>query len=180
MTPLPQMVGIFTLTYVPNYFDILPMYLVVLAMMPLYMALYRVSFLADGGCVRSLSGFIAQTGVLALPAEPWSDAPMVLQPVWLAAAVLHRVRLHARLDSCASGVENVFDLGCDCVSGAVRTHRIVESVHSGFNTAAPESSRTVIREIWPLTKELRGKTEFGLSALHPLPVAGLSGLGRCR
>ncbi|HET6520808.1 MAG TPA: OpgC domain-containing protein [Geminicoccaceae bacterium] len=36
------LVGLFTLTYVPNYFDILPMYMVVLAMVPLAVALGRV------------------------------------------------------------------------------------------------------------------------------------------
>ena len=35
------MVGLFTMTYVPNYFDILPMYIVVLAMMPFLVALAR-------------------------------------------------------------------------------------------------------------------------------------------
>ncbi|MEO0962489.1 MAG: OpgC domain-containing protein [Pseudomonadota bacterium] len=34
-TTQDQLLGLVTLTYVPNYFDILPMYLVVLAMMPL-------------------------------------------------------------------------------------------------------------------------------------------------
>ncbi|MEL6206405.1 MAG: OpgC domain-containing protein [Pseudomonadota bacterium] len=37
-----QLVGLMTLTYVPNYFDILPMYLVILAMMPLVMLLARI------------------------------------------------------------------------------------------------------------------------------------------
>jgi hypothetical protein len=36
------MVGLFTLTYVPNFFDILPMYMVVLAMVPLAVALGRI------------------------------------------------------------------------------------------------------------------------------------------
>ena len=41
--PATQIVGLFTLTYVPNYFDILPMYLVVLAMLPFVMAMAQVS-----------------------------------------------------------------------------------------------------------------------------------------
>ncbi|MEQ9248514.1 MAG: OpgC domain-containing protein, partial [Nitratireductor sp.] len=36
-----NMIGLMTLTYVPNYFDILPMYLVILAMIPFMMALSR-------------------------------------------------------------------------------------------------------------------------------------------
>ncbi|MFN3208190.1 MAG: OpgC family protein [Roseovarius sp.] len=37
-----NLIGLMTLTYVPNYFDILPMYLVILAMVPLVMALSRI------------------------------------------------------------------------------------------------------------------------------------------
>ncbi len=40
--PTENLLGLATLTYVPNYFDILPMYLVILAMMPLVMALSRI------------------------------------------------------------------------------------------------------------------------------------------
>jgi hypothetical protein len=44
--------GLFTLTYVPNYFDILPMYMVALAMLPAIMLLARVHrFLAGAACV---------------------------------------------------------------------------------------------------------------------------------
>ncbi len=39
--PLERLPELLTLQYVPNYFDILPMYLVVLAMMPVVVALYR-------------------------------------------------------------------------------------------------------------------------------------------
>jgi len=41
--PTGNLQGLMTLSYVPNYFDILPMYLVILAMVPLVMALARVS-----------------------------------------------------------------------------------------------------------------------------------------
>ena len=41
-TPRSHLLGLLTLTYVPNYFDILPMYLVILAMTPLVMALANV------------------------------------------------------------------------------------------------------------------------------------------
>lgn len=40
--PGPQLLGLFTLTYVPNYFDIMPMYIGVLAMMPLVIFAQRV------------------------------------------------------------------------------------------------------------------------------------------
>ena len=68
-----------TLTYVPNYFDILPMYLVVLAMMPLVVALGRVSRGAVAALVLSVWG-AAQAG-WNLPAEPWSDRPWFFNPL---------------------------------------------------------------------------------------------------
>ena len=87
--PGPQLVGLLTLTYVPNYFDILPMYMVVLAMMPLIMALSRVHL----GLVAAFVGLVwlfAQERVLAmlglahlnlaLPAEPWSDRTWFFNP----------------------------------------------------------------------------------------------------
>ncbi|RMC35439.1 OpgC family protein [Paracoccus alkanivorans] len=70
--PGPNTVGLMTLTYVPNYFDILPMYLVILAMLPLVMALARVHpFAAIGFCaalwlVTSVTGF-------GFPAEYWFE-----------------------------------------------------------------------------------------------------------
>ena len=40
--PLTHLPALMTLTYVPNYFDILPMYIVVLALMPIVIALSRI------------------------------------------------------------------------------------------------------------------------------------------
>ncbi|WP_338469187.1 hypothetical protein ROLI_030630 [Roseobacter fucihabitans] len=87
--PGPQLVGLLTLTYVPNYFDILPMYMVVLAMMPVIMALSRVHL----GLVALFIGgtwFFAQQHLLGglglaalhfeLPAEPWSDRSWFFNP----------------------------------------------------------------------------------------------------
>ena len=77
--PDENLVGLLTLTYVPNYFDILPMYLVVLAMMPLVIACYRAhSALA----LLLVAGvwFGAQLGSLALPAEPWSAREWFFNP----------------------------------------------------------------------------------------------------
>jgi hypothetical protein len=49
---LPGIVGLFSMTYVPNYFDILPMYIGALVLLPIIMALSRVHrFLAIGACV---------------------------------------------------------------------------------------------------------------------------------
>ena len=71
--------GLFTLTYVPNYFDILPMYLVILALIPFIMALARVSFWLAAGAVVSMWS-IANLGLVPLPAEPWSDRPWFFNP----------------------------------------------------------------------------------------------------
>ncbi len=77
--PEQQLVGLFTLTYVPNYFDILPMYLVVLALMPLMMALARVHLLAAAAFSLALWG-AANIGELHLPAEPWSAREWFFNP----------------------------------------------------------------------------------------------------
>jgi len=87
--PGPELVGIFTLTYVPNYFDILPMYMVILAMMPLIMALSRVNLWAVAGVI-TLIWLFAQRSVLeglglsdmhlGFPAEPWSDRKWFFNP----------------------------------------------------------------------------------------------------
>ena len=53
------LLGLFTLTYVPGLFDILPMYLVILAMVPLVMAIYR------AGGREAVFAFIAVTWLCA-------------------------------------------------------------------------------------------------------------------
>lgn len=87
--PGPQLVGLMTLTYVPNYFDILPMYMVVLAIMPLMMLLSRVSLLAVAGVVivlwllaqeQILAGVGLEAWHLSFPAEPWSDRQWFFNP----------------------------------------------------------------------------------------------------
>ncbi|MBC7133345.1 MAG: OpgC domain-containing protein [Roseovarius sp.] len=87
--PGPLLVGFFTLTYVPNYFDILPMYMVILVMMPLMMALSRISPWAVFGAM-GLIWLLAQRAVLeplglidwhlGFPAEPWSDRKWFFNP----------------------------------------------------------------------------------------------------
>jgi hypothetical protein len=75
--------GLFTLTYVPNYFDILPMYMVALAMLPAIMLLARVHWtLAGAACVGLYLG--VQFFSLELPAEiafrrPWFFNPFAWQ-----------------------------------------------------------------------------------------------------
>lgn len=77
--PAALLPALLTLTYVPNYFDILPMYLVILALMPAMVAAERVHRLLP----IALSGAIwalAQARLLDLPAEPWSDRTWFFNP----------------------------------------------------------------------------------------------------
>jgi hypothetical protein len=74
-----NIVGLFTLTYVPNYFDILPMYLVILAMLPLIMVLSRLGRSAVAVAVLSM-WLAAYFGHAALPAEPWSHRTWYFNP----------------------------------------------------------------------------------------------------
>ncbi|MEP2654631.1 MAG: OpgC domain-containing protein [Sedimentitalea sp.] len=87
--PGPQLVGLLTLTYVPNYFDILPMYMVVLALMPVLMALSRVNLWLVATFVAALwllsqQDLLDLVGLgtlhLSLPAEPWSDRGWYFNP----------------------------------------------------------------------------------------------------
>jgi hypothetical protein len=74
------MLGLVTLTYVPNYFDILPMYLAILAMIPVVMAIAR---LAGNRAVllgMALLWLAAQARLTALPAEPWSARVWFFDP----------------------------------------------------------------------------------------------------
>jgi hypothetical protein len=87
--PAPQLIGLMTLTYVPNYFDILPMYMGVLALMPLYVAVARVSLPALAILIVAI-WLLAQGALLewaglghlhlAFPAEPWSDRTWFFNP----------------------------------------------------------------------------------------------------
>ncbi|MEL7429240.1 MAG: OpgC domain-containing protein [Pseudomonadota bacterium] len=71
--------GIMTLTWVPNLFDILPMYIVVLSMIPIVMALGKVSKYAVFAFM-AVMWFGAQLDLLWLPAEPWSDREWFFNP----------------------------------------------------------------------------------------------------
>ncbi len=77
--PRQGVAGLVTLTYVPNYFDILPMYIVVLAMVPAVMALARLApWVALAGCAAL---YLAQLAFgWDLPAEWWSDRPWFFDP----------------------------------------------------------------------------------------------------
>ena len=70
----PNLIGLLTLTYVPNYFDILPMYLVILGLIPVMIALARVdvrlAFAASVGL-----WLLATFAHMNFSAEWWFDNP---------------------------------------------------------------------------------------------------------
>ncbi|MGK9230165.1 OpgC domain-containing protein [Inquilinus limosus] len=68
-----------TLAYVPNYFDILPMYLVILAMMPAMILAERLHWALPFALMAAIWG-LAQAHLLDLPAEPWSDRVWFFNP----------------------------------------------------------------------------------------------------
>ena len=77
--PQQGIVGLVTLTYVPNYFDILPMYIVVLAMVPVVMALARLG--PAPRTRRLVTLYLAQSCFgWDLPAEWWSDRAWFFDP----------------------------------------------------------------------------------------------------
>ncbi|MGV6802650.1 MAG: OpgC family protein [Ruegeria sp.] len=168
--PMPQMIGLFTLSYVPNYFDILPMYLVVLAMMPLFVGLSRLGFWVAALASVSI-WLVAQTGALALPAEPWSDRQWFFNPFgwqllfftgfafmrgWLPAPPVSKTLIW---------VAALF-LVLSAPFGSWKVFLWVQS-------ATPELAAE-IRKVWPLTAELREKTDFGLFRyMHFLALAYL-------
>ncbi len=77
--PTTNLIGLLTLTYVPNYFDILPMYLVILALMPIVMLLGRFTPWAAIAFVITL-WIMASLRMLDLPAEPWSERTWFFNP----------------------------------------------------------------------------------------------------
>ncbi len=90
--PLRHIVELFTLRYVPTYFDILPLYMVVLAAVPLAMALARV----HPGLVIAVSvtlwGFVQATG-FNLPAGDgrlWGFNPLAWQMLFFSGFALSR------------------------------------------------------------------------------------------
>jgi len=71
--------GILTMTWVPNYFDILPMYIVILSLIPAIMLASRFSVKAAFALSIGL-WLAAQFDLLSLPAEPWSDRKWFFNP----------------------------------------------------------------------------------------------------
>ncbi len=77
--PAPLLIGLMTLSYVPNYFDILPMYMVILALMPLMLLAERIHRYLPLLLMTAL-WLSASFSLVHLPAEPWSDRPWFFNP----------------------------------------------------------------------------------------------------
>ncbi len=73
------LVGLLTLTYVPNYFDILPMYLVMLITIPAVLLLRRIG-VAAVIAVSLILWMLPKVISLNLPAEWWSDRGWFFNP----------------------------------------------------------------------------------------------------
>jgi hypothetical protein len=78
--PGQGLLGYLTLTYLPQYFDILPMYIVILVMIPVVMALERVSLAAVAAFVGGV-WLIGTTGHLQLPGDPWTRDTWFFHPL---------------------------------------------------------------------------------------------------
>lgn len=73
------LLSLLTLTYVPNYFDILPMYIVILALMPVMIFASKIHQLVPFFLMTAM-WLATQFGLTGLPAEPWSDRPWFFDP----------------------------------------------------------------------------------------------------
>ena len=78
--PAANLPGLLTLTYVPNYFDILPMYIAILAMVPIVMGLRRIGGPGLAMAAVVAAWLVASLRLVDLPAEPWSDRPWFFNP----------------------------------------------------------------------------------------------------
>ncbi|MBK0326548.1 OpgC domain-containing protein [Rhodobacteraceae bacterium F11138] len=177
--PMTQIVGMFTLTYVPNYFDILPMYLVVLAMMPLFMGLAQIDLrLVAGVCL--LIWLAATLNLLSLPAESWSDRRWFFNPFgWQLLFFTGFALMRGWLP--APPVSRLLALGCAAfliLTAPFGSWKVFNWIHDG----SPALGET-LRNAWSLLRaqeditgfSLRDKTNFGvLRYLHFLALAYLA------
>jgi len=158
-----NLVGLVTLTYVPNYFDILPMYLIILVMLPAFVGLARLNVSAALSAVVGV-WLLAQTGLLALPAEPWSDREWFFNPF---------------------GWQLVFFTGFALMSGWLPAppvdRRLVVLSAAIVLMILPLAHYPIYRDVEPLGQSraalapLIGKTDFGiLRYVHFLALAYLA------
>ncbi|WP_310621535.1 OpgC family protein [Flexibacterium corallicola] len=78
--PIFNLPGLLSLSYVPNYFDILPMYMVILLLMPLVIITHDKAGNKGAIFLCLALWMLANLHFLDLPAEPWSDRPWFFNP----------------------------------------------------------------------------------------------------
>lgn len=77
--PARALLGLATLTWQPDYLDILPMYLVILALVPMMMLAHRLHATLPFLLTAALYAAVWSTG-FNLPGNPWSGAGWFLNP----------------------------------------------------------------------------------------------------
>jgi hypothetical protein len=151
--PAALLPAFLSLRWIPNYFDILPMYLVILAMMPAMLAAERLHRLAPLALSAALWA-ATQARLLDLPAEPWSERTWFFNPF---------------------GWQFLFFLGFFLMRGTIRIpvtdRRVVVAAIVVLVATVPfawyrvlelhDGLRAVADAIRPLT----GKTHFGILRL---------------
>ncbi len=162
--PGSGILGLMSLTYVPNYFDILPMYLVILVLIPVMLGLERLHGRGAALAAMVLLWCLAQTRLTALPADPWMTRQWFFDPfgwqlVFFTGFALVRGWLPAPPRSTALALAAVVVIALAVPFSwlpLVRALPVLESVHD---------------LILPLT----GKTRFGLLRfVHFLALAYLA------
>ncbi|MBY6134971.1 OpgC domain-containing protein [Nocardioides marinus] len=163
--PMTQIVGIFTLTYVPNYFDILPMYLGVLVLLPLMMALHKAGMWAvvTASCLIWLTAnpYILGLGPngISFPAEPWSDREWFFNPLgWQLLFFTGFAFMKGWLPNPpVSRLLVALALAFVILSAPFGSHKVFTWV----NAASPELAQ-LIEPGREAIREWREKTDFGL------------------
>ena len=163
--PAPNLVGLFTLTYVPNYFDILPMYLVVLALMPLMMGVERIGVWAVA--LTSALIWLAANPYLiglgpdgaSLPAEPWSEREWFFNPfgwqlLFFTGFAFMKGWLPKPPVSALLGVAAAAFLLLSAPFGSWKVFLWVDAANGDLGD--------MIRPWWKTTAQWREKTDFGL------------------
>lgn len=163
--PAPQLVGLFTLTYVPNYFDILPMYLVVLALMPVMMGVERLGLwavaLTSGLIWLAANPYLVGLGPdgLSLPAEPWSQREWFFNPfgwqlLFFTGFAFMKGWLPPPPVSALLGVAAAAFLLLSAPFGSWKVFLWVDAANGDLGD--------MIRPWWQTTAQWREKSDFGL------------------
>lgn len=168
LDPFFQMPGwllphLLLLTYVPNFFDILPMYMVLLALIPVMLATERVHRFLPFLLMGSL-WLATQAGLTHFPAEPWSNRPWFFNPFGWQLLFFAGFYLKRRSPEVVPGGPWPLVLSLTVLIAAfpLSWHPLLER-HAALQTAATA--------LMPLTD----KTAFGLlRPVHFLAVAFLA------